>query len=87
MAMTAAARSGNHIEFPALEPAMADLMIYDAGARAPLTADQRKVRAAERRADAEQAMREHVLAHKAFHDNRERLKAARLSREAAGKKS
>jgi hypothetical protein len=53
MAMTAAARSGNHIEFPVLEPAMADLMIYDAGARAPLTADQRKVRAAERRADAE----------------------------------
>ena len=66
---------------------MADLMISDAGARAPLTADQRKARAAERRADAEQAMREHVRAQKAFHDNRERLKAARLAREVASKKA
>jgi len=59
---------------------------YDSSERPPLTTDQRKAREAERRADAEQAMREHLLAQKAFHDNRERLKAERLAREAAGKK-
>jgi hypothetical protein len=39
-------------------------------------------RNAERRADAEQAMREHEAAQKAFHENRKRLKAERLAREA-----
>jgi len=48
----------------------------------PLTPEQRKERDAARRADAEQAMREHEAAQKAFHDNRERLKAERLAREA-----
>jgi len=62
------------------------MTMYDSSDRQPLTADQRKVRQAERQADAEQAMREHRLAQKAFHDNRERLKAERLAREASGKK-
>jgi hypothetical protein len=47
-----------------------------------LTSEQRKARDAERRADAEQAMREHEAAQKAFHDNRERLRGLRLAREA-----
>src|SRR5215468_10324746 len=47
-----------------------------------LTPEERKARDAARRADAEQAMREHEAAQKAFHDNRERLKAERLAREA-----
>jgi hypothetical protein len=38
-------------------------------------------RNAERRADAEQAIREHEAAQKAFHDNLKRLKAERLARE------
>jgi hypothetical protein len=46
-----------------------------------LTSEQRTARNAERRADAEQAMRDHEAAQKAFHDNRERLKAERLARE------
>ena len=49
----------------------------------PLTPEQRKERDAQRRADAEQAMREHDAAQKAFYENRERLKALRLAREAA----
>jgi len=63
-----------------------DMTTYDSSERPPLTAVQRKAREAERRADAEQAMREHLRAQKAFHDNRERLKAERLAREAVGKK-
>ena len=47
-----------------------------------LTPEQRMARNAERRADAEQAMREHEAAEKAFHENRKRLKAERLAREA-----
>lgn len=50
--------------------------------RQVLTAEQRKARDAERRADAEQAMREHHAAQKAFHENLERLRALRLAREA-----
>lgn len=46
-----------------------------------LTPEQRKAREAARRADAEQAMREHEAARKAFYENRERLKALRLARE------
>jgi hypothetical protein len=53
----------------------------------PLTSEERKARDAARRADAEQAMREYEAAQRAFHANRERLKAERLAREAriAGK--
>jgi len=48
-----------------------------------LTSEERKARDAQRRADAEQAMREHEAAQKAFYKNRERLRAERLAREAA----
>jgi hypothetical protein len=59
-------------------------MMEDFSARPPrvLTPEERKARDAARRADAEQAMREHQAAQKAFHENRERLKAERLAREA-----
>lgn len=46
-----------------------------------LTPEQRAARTAERRAEAEQAMREHEAAQKAFHENRKRLKEERLARE------
>ena len=48
-----------------------------------LTSEERKARDAERRADAEQAMREHEAAQKAFHENFERLRAERQARETA----
>ena len=48
-----------------------------------LTPEQRKARDAARKADAEAALRERAAAEKAFHANRERLKAARLAREVA----
>lgn len=54
--------------------------------RERLTIEQRKALAAERRLDAEQAMREHQLAQEAFHRNRERLRAERLAREALAEK-
>jgi len=59
-------------------------MTDDFSVRPPrtLTPEERKARDAARRADAEQAMREHEAAQKAFHQNRERLKAERLAREA-----
>ncbi len=59
-------------------------MNEDFSARQPriLTPEQREARNAERRADAEQAMREHEATQKAFHENRERLRAQRLLREA-----
>ena len=47
----------------------------------PLTPEQRKERDAVRRADAEQAMREHEAAQRRFYANRERLRAERLARE------
>jgi hypothetical protein len=47
----------------------------------PLTPEERKARDAQRRADAEQAMRDHEAAQKAFYANKERLKALRLARE------
>jgi hypothetical protein len=56
---------------------------YEARPPKILTSEERKARDAQRRADAEQAMREHDAAQKAFYDNRERLKALRLAREAA----
>ncbi|HZP93233.1 MAG TPA: hypothetical protein VFB20_10165 [Burkholderiales bacterium] len=50
----------------------------------PLTPEERKARDAQRRADAEQAMREHDAAQKKFYANKERLRAARLAREQTG---
>ena len=54
--------------------------------RKPLTPEQRQARDAARRVEAEKAMRDHEAAQKAFHANRERLKAERLAREAAAAK-
>ena len=54
--------------------------------RKPLTPEQRQARDAARRIEAEKAMRDHEEAQKAFHANRERLKAERLAREAAAAK-
>jgi hypothetical protein len=53
----------------------------------PLTPEQRKARDAQRRADAEQAMREHEVAQKKFYANKERLRTQRLAREQAEEKA
>ena len=50
----------------------------------PITKAERDARKAFRQVDAEKAMTEHEIAQKAFSANRERLKAERLAREAAG---
>jgi hypothetical protein len=50
--------------------------------RDKLSPEQRKARDAERRRDAEQALREHELAQEARYRNLERLRAERLAREA-----
>jgi hypothetical protein len=50
-----------------------------------LTPEQRRARDATRRADAEQAMRDHEASQKAFYANRERLRAERLAREGGEK--
>jgi hypothetical protein len=50
----------------------------------PMTKAEREARKAFRQVDAEKAMSEHEKAQRAFHKNRERLKAERLAREAAG---
>ena len=50
----------------------------------PITKAERDARKAFRQVDAETAMTEHEIAQKAFSTNRERLKAERLAREAAG---
>jgi hypothetical protein len=50
----------------------------------PMTKVERNARKAFRQVDAEKAMTEHEIAQKAFSANRERLKAERLAREAAG---
>ena len=50
----------------------------------PITKAERDAHRAFRKVDAEKAMTEHETAQKAFHANRERLKAERLTREAAG---
>ena len=52
-----------------------------------LTSEERKARDAARRADAEQAMREHEATQKALYENRERLKALRLAREQAAQRT
>jgi hypothetical protein len=49
-----------------------------------ITKAERGARKAFRQIDAKQAMTEHQIAQKAFAANRERLKAERLTREAAG---
>jgi hypothetical protein len=50
----------------------------------PMTKAEREAVKAFRQADAEKAMTEHEVAQRAFSANRERLKAERLAREAAG---
>jgi hypothetical protein len=50
----------------------------------PMTKAEREARKAFRQVDAEKAMTEYETAQKAFHANRERLKAERLAREATG---
>jgi hypothetical protein len=49
----------------------------------PITKAERDARKAFRQVDAEKGMTEHEIV-QAFHANRERLKAERLAREAAG---
>ena len=49
-----------------------------------ITKAERDARKAFRQVDAKKAMTEHEIAQKAFSHNRERLKAERLVREAAG---
>jgi hypothetical protein len=49
----------------------------------PITKAERDARKAFRKLDAEKAMTEHEIEQKAFSANRERLKAERLTREAA----
>ena len=48
-----------------------------------ITKAERDARKAFRQVDAEKAMTEHEITQKAFSNNRERLKAERLAREAA----
>jgi hypothetical protein len=50
----------------------------------PTSKAERDARKAFRQVDAKKAMSEHEVATKAFSKNRERLKAERLAREAAG---
>lgn len=50
----------------------------------PITKEEREARKAFRQVDAEKAMTEHEVTQRAFSANRERLKAERLEREAAG---
>ena len=47
------------------------------------TPAEREARKAFRQVEAEKATKDHETAQKAFHDNRERLKAERLARDAA----
>jgi len=48
-----------------------------------LTPEARKARDADRRTNAEQAMRDHQATQKAFYENRERLRSERAAREAS----
>jgi hypothetical protein len=59
-------------------------MNEDFSARPPrvLTREQRLARDAKRRADAEVALRERAAVQKAFDENRKRLRAERMAREA-----
>jgi len=49
----------------------------------PISKEEREARKAFRQLDGKAAMTEHETAEKAFADNRERLKAERLAREAS----
>ena len=49
----------------------------------PLTKEEREARKAFRQVEADVALSDHETAQKAFADNRERLRAERLAREAA----
>ena len=55
---------------------------YETIVRKPLTPAQREARRIFAAAEAKKALSEHEKAQKAFHENRERLKAERLAREA-----
>jgi hypothetical protein len=50
----------------------------------PMTKAEREARKVFRKVEAEKAMTEYATDQKAFHANRERLKADRLARESAG---
>ncbi|WP_375776022.1 hypothetical protein ACE103_30205 [Bradyrhizobium sp. ma5] len=56
-------------------------MINDRERRAP-TAAEREARKVFRQAEAKEALTDYAKAQKALHDNRERLKAERMAREA-----
>ena len=56
---------------------------YEYEPPAPMTKAEREARKVFRQVDADKAMGEHEKAQRAFHKNRERLKAERLAREAA----
>ena len=58
-------------------------MSKDTFERKVSTPAEREARKAFRKIEADIAMTDHQKAQKAFHENRERLKAERLSREAA----
>ena len=55
---------------------------YPPQPRKSLSAEERLARHLQRKAEAEQAMREHAADQAAFHKNRERLRAERIAREA-----
>ena len=55
--------------------------------RRVITPAEREARKVFKEADAAKAMTEHERTQKAFHENRERLKALRLAREAGGPKA
>jgi hypothetical protein len=55
--------------------------------RKVITPAEREARKVFREADAAKAMTEHERAQRAFQDNRERLKALRLAREASEEKA
>jgi hypothetical protein len=59
---------------------------YETIARKPLTPAQREARKVFAAAEAKKALSDHEKAQKAFHENRERLKAERLAREAQAPK-
>ncbi len=58
-------------------------MVEEAKEQRVLTRAQREARMAFRQVEAEKALTDHERTQKAFHENRERLKAERLAREAA----
>jgi hypothetical protein len=58
-------------------------MVEELKDRRLVTRAQREARMAFRQVEAEKAMTDHERAQKAFHENRERLKAERLAREAS----